>query len=77
MNRHSSKRKLVILIMASSQKDRARAAVLAMKALGISEKKVKPVLKNLLNVYDKNWDLIEAENYRVLADTIFEEEDRV
>ncbi|GAY40241.1 hypothetical protein CUMW_050460 [Citrus unshiu] len=47
----------------------------AMKLLGISENKVKPVLKRLLKLYDKNWELIEGENYRVLADAIFEEED--
>ncbi|XP_022727454.1 probable inactive histone-lysine N-methyltransferase SUVR2 isoform X2 [Durio zibethinus] len=47
----------------------------AMKELGISEEKVKPVLKKLLKLYDKNWELIESENYRVLADAIFDEED--
>ncbi|KAB2018424.1 hypothetical protein ERO13_D08G209900v2 [Gossypium hirsutum] len=46
-----------------------------MKEIGISEEKVKPVLKKLLKLYDKNWELIESENYRVLADAIFEEED--
>ncbi|KAJ8899362.1 hypothetical protein K2173_018336 [Erythroxylum novogranatense] len=50
-------------------------ALHAMKALGISEAKVKPVLKKLYKLYDKNWDLIEQENYRALADAIFEEED--
>ncbi|KAI3461832.1 hypothetical protein Pfo_018495 [Paulownia fortunei] len=47
----------------------------AMKGIGISEDKVKPVLKNLLKLYDKNWALIEEENYRVLADAIFEREE--
>ncbi|PIN05360.1 Histone-lysine N-methyltransferase [Handroanthus impetiginosus] len=47
----------------------------AMKSLGISEDKVKPVLKNLLKLYDKNWELIEEENYRALADAIFEREE--
>ncbi|KAK9137995.1 hypothetical protein Sjap_008589 [Stephania japonica] len=51
---------------------RAAAAFSAMKAIGIPEKRVKPVLKNLLKVYDKSWDLIEDENYRILADSIFE-----
>ncbi|KAL1158399.1 hypothetical protein V6Z11_A08G222100 [Gossypium hirsutum] len=46
-----------------------------MKEIGISEEKVKPVLKKLLKLYEKNWELIESENYRVLADAIFEEED--
>ncbi|WRX09233.1 SET domain - like 5 [Theobroma cacao] len=47
----------------------------SMKEIGITEEKVKPVLKKLLKVYDKNWELIAAENFRVLADAIFEEED--
>ncbi|GLT41305.1 hypothetical protein SLA2020_153800 [Shorea laevis] len=46
-----------------------------MRELGISEKTVKPVLKKLLKLYEKNWELIEAENYRALVDAIFEEED--
>lgn len=54
---------------------RVKNAFLAMKAIGISEAKVKPVLKKLLKLYDKNWELIEEENYRALADTIFEEDD--
>lgn len=48
----------------------------AMKVIGISDAKVKPVLKKLLKLYEKNWELIEAENYRVLADAIFDEEDQ-
>lgn len=47
----------------------------AMKNLGISEDKIKPVLKKLVKLYDKNWELIEAENYRALADAIFETEE--
>ncbi|KAI3904270.1 hypothetical protein MKW92_024340 [Papaver armeniacum] len=54
---------------------RALMALNAMKAIGISGEIVKPVLKNLLKVYDKNWQLIEDENYRVLADAIFEYEE--
>ncbi|KAL5990350.1 hypothetical protein ACLOJK_011250 [Asimina triloba] len=54
---------------------RAVNAMEAMKALGIPSQKVKPVLKNLLQVYDNNWGLIEEENYRVLADAIFDFED--
>lgn len=54
---------------------RVSMAFQAMKAIGISSKAVKPVLKNLLQLYDNNWELIEEENYRVLADAIFEFED--
>ncbi|XP_065874282.1 probable inactive histone-lysine N-methyltransferase SUVR2 isoform X2 [Euphorbia lathyris] len=54
---------------------RVREAFRAMKAIGISEIQVKPVLKRLLKLYDKKWELIEEENYRVLADAIFEDDD--
>ncbi|KAJ0078382.1 hypothetical protein Patl1_37421 [Pistacia atlantica] len=47
----------------------------AMKAIGISENKAKLVLQKLLKLYEKNWKLIEEENYRALADASFEEED--
>ncbi|KAL6953133.1 hypothetical protein U1Q18_048288 [Sarracenia purpurea var. burkii] len=47
-------------------------ALRAMKDLGIPAETVKPVLKNLLKLYDMNWDLIEEDNYRTLADAIFE-----
>ncbi|CAJ1968230.1 unnamed protein product [Sphenostylis stenocarpa] len=53
------------------------AACRAMGILGIDESKVKSVLKKLLRVFDKNWELIEAENYRVLVDAIFEDDDNV
>lgn len=54
---------------------RVRAAYLAMRSLGINEDKVKPVLKKLLKLYERNWELIEEENYRALADAIFECDD--
>ncbi|KZV32966.1 hypothetical protein F511_01477 [Dorcoceras hygrometricum] len=46
-----------------------------MKRIGISEYKVKPVLKSLLKLFDKNWGPIEDENYRALADAIFERDE--
>ncbi|XP_060964787.1 probable inactive histone-lysine N-methyltransferase SUVR2 [Cannabis sativa] len=49
----------------------------AMRRLGIEEGKVKRVLKKLFKLYDKNWELIEEENYRALADAIFEEDDTI
>ncbi|CDY22319.1 BnaA06g36410D [Brassica napus] len=49
-----------------------KKAITAMKALGIEEAQIKPVLKNLLTLYDKKWDLIAEDNYRALADAIFE-----
>jgi hypothetical protein len=58
-----------------SRNPQVRKAFAAMAAIGISEEQVKPVLKNLLRLYDKDWSLIEAEEYRALADAIFEAED--
>lgn len=52
--------------------ERVRKAFIATRALGIPDQEVKPVLKNLLKVYDKNWELIEAEDYRALLDAYFE-----
>ncbi|KAL5702422.1 putative inactive histone-lysine N-methyltransferase suvr2 [Ranunculus cassubicifolius] len=40
---------------------------------GIDEKRVKPILKRLLKLYDKNWEPIDDENYQVLIDAIFEQ----
>ncbi|CAN4101270.1 unnamed protein product [Withania somnifera] len=54
---------------------RVAKAFRAMKDIGISQEKVKPVLKSLVKLYNKNWELIEAENYRALADAIFEKEE--
>ncbi|KAL6502926.1 hypothetical protein OROHE_024094 [Orobanche hederae] len=61
--------------MSKETKARVASAFRAMKAIGISEDKVKPVLKDLLKLYDKNWAYIEEENYRVLADTIFDRDE--
>lgn len=54
---------------------RVAKAFRAMRELGIPEEKTKPVLKNLLKIYEKNWDFIEEDNYRTLADTIFDSEE--
>ncbi|KAA8538972.1 hypothetical protein F0562_025664 [Nyssa sinensis] len=54
---------------------RVSKAFRAMRDLGIPAETVKPVLKNLLKLYDKNWELIEEDNYRTLADAIFESAD--
>lgn len=47
----------------------------SMKAMGIAEEIVKPVLVDLAKIYDNNWTLIEDENYRVLVDAIFEHQE--
>ncbi|KAF5763112.1 putative [histone H3]-lysine(4) N-trimethyltransferase chromatin remodeling SET family [Helianthus annuus] len=54
---------------------RVAKAFRAMRDIGIPEEKTKPVLKNLLKLYEKNWELIEEENYRALADAIFDSEE--
>ncbi|XP_076910192.1 putative inactive histone-lysine N-methyltransferase SUVR2 [Bidens hawaiensis] len=54
---------------------RVAKAFRAMRDIGIPEEKTKPVLKNLLKIYEKNWELIEEENYRALADAIFDSEE--
>lgn len=43
--------------------------------MGIAEELVRPVLNDLANLYDNNWALIEDENYRVLIDAIFEQQE--
>nr|CAD1844181.1 unnamed protein product [Ananas comosus var. bracteatus] len=53
-------------------KEKIAAAIRAMKAIGIPKHTVKPVLKNLLIVYENNWEYIEAENFRVLADAVLD-----
>ncbi|RWR81196.1 putative inactive histone-lysine N-methyltransferase SUVR2 [Cinnamomum micranthum f. kanehirae] len=54
---------------------RVHMAINAMKAIGIPPQTAKPVLKRLLKAYGNNWTLIEDENYRVLADAIFDIDD--
>ncbi|XP_073142202.1 probable inactive histone-lysine N-methyltransferase SUVR2 isoform X2 [Henckelia pumila] len=58
--------------MAPELEERIAKAFCAMKSLGLSAETVKPVLKKLLKLYNKNWVLIEEDNYRTLADAIFE-----
>lgn len=61
--------------MAPRPNPKIAAALRAMTVLEIPEAKVKRVLKKLLKLYDKNWALIEEDNYRALLDAIFEEGD--
>ncbi|XP_062019052.1 histone-lysine N-methyltransferase SUVR4-like isoform X2 [Rosa rugosa] len=44
----------------------------ASKALGISTEEIRPVLRDLYKSFHKNWEHIEADNYRVLFDRYFE-----
>nr|GEX70010.1 histone-lysine N-methyltransferase SUVR4 [Tanacetum cinerariifolium] len=51
---------------------RIRDAISAMEVLEIPEDVVRPVLKRLWKLYEGEWKLIEDDNYRALADAIFE-----
>ncbi|KAG5044411.1 hypothetical protein JHK87_008326 [Glycine soja] len=51
---------------------RVNKAFSFMKALGISDKDVKPVLIKLFRVYEGNWELIEDDNYHTLVDAYFD-----
>ncbi|KAL6651694.1 hypothetical protein ACP70R_010619 [Stipagrostis hirtigluma subsp. patula] len=62
--------------MGSRSKDRARRALDAMKSLGFSKKEATPVLRTLLNLFENNWEPIEDECYRALADAILDARDR-
>ncbi|KAI0500505.1 hypothetical protein KFK09_018719 [Dendrobium nobile] len=48
-----------------------------MKLIGFDQAKAKAVLKKLLKVYENNWEYIEAENYRLLADSILDDKESV
>jgi hypothetical protein len=61
--------------MGGKNTERARKALDAMKELGISRKQATPVLKELLATFDNNWEPIEDEHYRALADAIFARQD--
>ncbi|XP_020597840.1 probable inactive histone-lysine N-methyltransferase SUVR2 isoform X3 [Phalaenopsis equestris] len=56
----------------SAQLQRAIAALKAMKRLGFDQGVSKAILKELLKVYGNNWEYIEDENYRLLADAILD-----
>lgn len=61
--------------MPSAQLQRAMTAVKAMKLIGFDQRVAKPALKKLLKVYENNWEYIEAENYRLLVDSILDNEE--
>jgi hypothetical protein len=44
-------------------------------AIGVDRKTVSQALDDLLKVYDYNWEHIEADDFRVLTDAIFDEPD--
>ncbi|KAJ4802637.1 SET-domain containing protein lysine methyltransferase family protein [Rhynchospora pubera] len=56
----------------SNNTDRAKAALNAMKDLGFGRKLAVKVLKNLLELYENKWELIEDENYSAFAEAILD-----
>jgi hypothetical protein len=61
---------------ASVDMERFDAAVKSMTNIEVSKEAAERVLKKLLELYENNWEHIEADNYRTLADAIFDESDR-
>ncbi|KAF0900835.1 hypothetical protein E2562_035471 [Oryza meyeriana var. granulata] len=59
-------------IMGSSNSERAKKALDAMKQLGFSKKQTTPVLKNLLKLFNYNWEPIEDECYRALVEAVLD-----
>lgn len=57
----------------AEDKERFRRALDFMKVLGVSNAVVAPLLRRLVKLYDNEWSLIEEENYRVLADSYFDQ----
>lgn len=49
-----------------------RQAFEAARSLGIPYEEIRPILKKLLKLYDKKWELIEEDNYRTLLDAYFQ-----
>ncbi|XP_009781739.1 probable inactive histone-lysine N-methyltransferase SUVR2 isoform X3 [Nicotiana sylvestris] len=56
-------------------KSKVKRACEAMEVFGYTEEIVKPVLRNLLNLYNKNWKLIEDENYSALLESLIDSEE--
>lgn len=55
-----------------SSKKKISKAFSATRSLGIPDDQIKPILRDLLKMYDGNWKLIEEDNYRTLLDAYFE-----
>ncbi|KAK4405955.1 Histone-lysine N-methyltransferase SUVR4 [Sesamum angolense] len=59
-----------------ASKAKIAKACKAMKTLGYSGKTVRPVVKELLELYENNWMLIEEDSYRVLVEAILDREEQ-
>lgn len=65
-------REQLLLGVPMSSKQKISKAFNATRSLGIPDGQIKPILKDLLKMYDGNWKLIEEDNYRTLVDAYFE-----
>ncbi|KAL6522782.1 hypothetical protein OROHE_016629 [Orobanche hederae] len=61
--------------MPPKPKSKVVQACKAMKDLGYSEKTVRPVVMELLKLYEDNWMLIEEDSYRVLVEALLDSEE--
>ena len=53
-------------------RERGHKAIKAMEQMGFQSSKALLVLKKLLRACENSWEHIEAENYRLLIEAIFE-----
>ncbi|MQL94457.1 hypothetical protein Taro_027117 [Colocasia esculenta] len=66
---------LTVVFGGRRRTERGNKALAAMKVLGFPPKKTKPILKRLLRACENNWEHIEAENYRLLVETILDSDE--
>lgn len=61
--------------LSRTSKDKFDNAVKSMTDAGCSKETVVRALEKLLELYDENWEHIEADNYSALAEAIFDDSD--
>ncbi|XP_037471827.1 probable inactive histone-lysine N-methyltransferase SUVR2 isoform X2 [Triticum dicoccoides] len=59
--------------MVGRNEEKARLALAAMKKLGFGRKEATPVLKRLFRLFDRQWEPIEEDSYRALAEAILDD----
>ncbi|XP_020160631.1 probable inactive histone-lysine N-methyltransferase SUVR1 [Aegilops tauschii subsp. strangulata] len=60
--------------MVGRNEEKARLALAAMKKLGFGRKHATPVLKRLFRLFDRQWEPIEEDSYRALAEAILDDQ---
>ena len=58
----------------ASGKERAVKAIETMKRMGFQRSRIVPVLKELIKACENSWEHIQADNYSLLIEAIFEAE---